>query len=128
MEAIHTFVTEVLSYLVYTFKATYDKSFQIEFSSYTHIHIYIERIEMGDKRTGASTTGNALQCRSLYLCISSLVEEAAHSAQYGSTLKKRIFYAIINYQVYIALTIAKLWVVKLIVSHTIFIFNYWKRL
>ena len=33
MSFVHTFVTEVLTYLIYTFKTTYDQSFQIKFRS-----------------------------------------------------------------------------------------------
>ena len=33
MGFVHTLVTEVLTYLIYTFKTTYDQSFQIKFRS-----------------------------------------------------------------------------------------------
>ena len=52
MSLVHAFVTEVLAHLIDTLETTYDEALQVELSGNTHIHILIERIEVGDERTG----------------------------------------------------------------------------
>ena len=123
MEAVHTLVAEVLAYLIDAFKSAHDESLQIELGGDTHVHIYIERIEVGDKRTGAGTAGNALQRGGLYLSIASLVEEAAHGAQHGGTFEEGILHTVVDHEVHIALTIAQLGVLKLVVGHTVLILH-----
>ena len=74
MVTVHTLVTEVLTDLIDTFEATHDEALQVELGGDTHIHILIEGIEMGDERTGRGATGNHLQGRSLYLGITSFIQ------------------------------------------------------
>ena len=40
--SVHSLVTEVLSYFVYTFKTTYDESFQIKFRCDAKVEVYIQ--------------------------------------------------------------------------------------
>ena len=42
MVLVHTFITEVLTDFVYTFKTTYDESFQIKLCCNTQIEIHIQ--------------------------------------------------------------------------------------
>ena len=121
MVTVHTLVTEVLANLINTLKTTYDKALQIKLSSDTHIHILIERIEVSDEWAGRSTTSDTLESRSLHLCITSVVENAAECTENCSTLQESILYAIVDDEVNIALTIAQLRVVELVVSNTIHI-------
>ena len=74
MVAVHTLVAEVLANLIDTLETAHDEALQIQFGGDTHIHILIEGIEMGDKRTGRSASCNHLQGRGLYLSVASLVE------------------------------------------------------
>ena len=85
-------------------------------------------IKVGDEWASRSTTGNSLECRCFYLCVSCVVQYLANGAQYCCTLKECIFHAVVDNQVNIALTIAKFRIVELVVSHTILVFHYWKWL
>ena len=120
---VHTLVAEVLADFINTLETTYDEALQVELGSDTHVHILVERIEVGDEWTGRSTTGNALKGRSLYLCITSVVEYAAQSAEHGSTLQEGFLYAIINDEVNVALAVTQLWIVELVVSHAILVLH-----
>ena len=128
MVAVHTLIAEVLANLIDTLETTYNEALQIKLGSNTHVHILIECVEVGDEWAGRSTTGNALQGRSLYLCIASVVEYAAQSAQYGCTLQEGILHAIVYDEVNIALTVTQLWIVELVVSYTILVFHDWEWL
>ena len=123
MVAVHTLIAEVLADFINTLETTYDEALQVELSSDTHVHILIERIEVGDEWAGRSTTGNALQGRCLYLCITCVVEYAAECAEYGSTLQEGLLYAIINDEVNVALAVTQLWIIELVVSHAILILH-----
>jgi predicted acyltransferase len=118
----------VVAMLAITLETTYDEALQIKLGSDTHIHILVECVEVGDEWAGRSTTGNALQGRSLYLCIASVVEYAAQSAQYGSTLQEGILHAIVYDEVNIALTVTQLRIVELVVSYTILVLHDWEWL
>ena len=50
--AVHTLVAEVLANLIHTLETTYDEALQIQLGGDTHVHILIERIEVGDEWTG----------------------------------------------------------------------------
>ena len=126
--AVHTLIAEVLANFIDTLETTYDEAFQIKLGSDTHVHILVECVEVGDEWAGRSTTGNALQGRSLYLCIASVVEYAAQSAQYGSTLQEGFLHAIVYDEVNIALTVTQLWIVELVVSYTILVLYDWEWL
>ncbi len=127
MVAVHSLIAEVLAYLVNTLEAAHDEALQVELGGDTHVHILIERIEVGDERTGRGTAGNHLQGRSLHLGIAGLIEHAAHGAQHGGTLQEGIFHTLVHHQVDIALAVAQLGVVELVVSHAILIFHDRKR-
>ena len=120
---VHTLVAEVLAHLVDTLEATYDEALQVKLSGDTHVHILVERIEVGDEWAGRSTTSDVLQNRSVHLRISGVVKNATQGADDGGTLQEGIFHTLVDYQVNIALTIAQLGVVELVVSHTVLVFH-----
>ena len=128
MVAVHTLIAEVLANLIDTLETTNDEALQIKLGSNTHVHILVECVEVGDEWAGRSTTGNALQGRSLYLCIASVVEYVAQSAQYGCTLQEGILHAIVYDEVNIALTVTQLRIVELVVSYTILVLHDWEWL
>ena len=123
MSLVHTLVAEVLTHLIDSLEASYDEALQIELSSDTHVHILIQRIEVGDKRTGRGTTGNVLQDGGVNLRITCTIENATQRADDGGTLQEGLLHALVHHQVDIALAITKLRIVELIVSHTVLIFH-----
>ena len=128
MVLVHTLISEVFTDFVYTIETAYDKTLQIKLGSDTHVHIDVERIKMSDEWTGTGTTGDRLQDRGLNLCVALSIEEGTHGAKYNSTLEESILYTIVNHEVYITLACAHLWVVKFVISDTIFIFYDWEWL
>ena len=60
MGAVHTLVTEILSYLIYALKAAYYKTLQIKLRSDTAVEVYIKGIMMGYERACACTSGDWL--------------------------------------------------------------------
>ena len=123
MVAVHTFVAEVLAYLIDTLETAHDQALQIEFSSDTHIHILIQGIEMRDERTGGSTACNHLQGRRLNLSITSFIKHLAEGADDGSTLQESVLHTVVYHQVDIALAIAQLRIVEFIIGHTVLVFH-----
>ena len=128
MVTVHALVTEVFADLVDTLEAAYDESLQIKLGRDTHVHVGVERVEMGDERTCAGTACNGLQCGCLHLRVASLVEHAAQGAQHGSTLEEGVFHAVIDDEVDITLAVAQLGIIKLVVCHAVLILNDRQRL
>ena len=128
MEAVHALVAEVLSDFIDTFKSSDNQPLQVKLRGDTHIHIDVERIEMGDERTRARTAGNALQRRCLHFRISRLVEEAAHRAQDGCTLEESILHAVVYDEVYITLAVTLLGIFKLVVCLAVLVLDDRQRL
>ena len=123
METVHTLVTEVLTDFINTLETTNNQTLQIKLCCDTHVHINVEGIKMGDKWTCTCTTSNTLQGWSFNLSITSLIEELAHSAQYGCTLQESIFHTFVHNEVNITLTITLLWIFELIVYLAVLILN-----
>ena len=121
--AVHTLVAEVLANLIYTLETTYDEALQIKLGSDTHVHILIQCVEVGDEWTSGCSTGDALEGRGLYLCVTSFVEYLSQCAEYGSTLKEGVLHAIIDDEVNVALAVTQLWIIELVVSHAILILH-----
>ena len=127
MSTVHTFITEVLSDFVYTFKSTYDQTFQVKFAGNTHIQRNIKCIMVSNERTCRSSSGDRLQDRSFNFDVSFRIEILTHRVIYLIAFQEYIFYSIVYYQVYVALAVTEFWIIEFIVSYTIFIFYDRKR-
>ena len=103
--AVHTFVAEVTAYLIHALETAHDESFQIQLSRDTQIHIYVQRVMMGDERTGTRATGYLLQDRCLHLRVTRLVEYLTHRADDGRTLEESVLHALVNDEIDITLTV-----------------------
>ena len=123
MGLVHTLVAEVLAHLIDTLETTNNQSLQVELGSDAHVHILIERIEMGDEWAGTGTSCDILQDRRVDLGITGIVKNATQRADDGGTLEECIFDTLVNHQVNIALAIAKFWIVEFVISHTILILH-----
>ena len=121
--AVHTFVAEVTADLVHALKSAYDEALEVELRRDTQVHIYVERVMMRDERTRTRTAGYLLQDRCLDLGITRLVKDLTHGAQDGRTFEEGVLHALVHHEVYIALTIALLRVIKAVVGHTVFVFD-----
>ena len=122
MVAVHALVAEVLANLVDTLEAAHDEALEIELGGDAHVHVLVERIEMGDERTGTGTTGNRLQRGGLHLGVAGLVEHAAHGAYHRGTLQEGLLHTLVHHEVDIALAVAQFGVVELVVGHSVLVF------
>ena len=120
-------VAEVLADLIDALKAAHDEPLEIEFGGDAHIHVLIQRIEMGDERTRTGTSGDGLQGRGFHLSVSGFVENTAHGADDGGPLDEGILYAFVDDEVDIALAVAQLRILKLVVGNAVFVFDDGKR-
>ena len=127
MRSVHSFVTEVFTNLVNTFKTANDKSFEIKLGGDAQIHFLVKCVEVCDKGACSCSACNALQRGSFHLGIASFVEELAHGAYYLSTFQECFFDTFIYNEVYITLTETQFRVVELIISHPIFVLHDGKR-
>jgi hypothetical protein len=57
------FVTEVTVDFEHTFEAAHNQTLQIQFRRDTQVHIHIQRVVMGDERTGRRAAGDHLHHR-----------------------------------------------------------------
>ena len=123
MITIHTFVAEVTTDLIHTFKTTYNKALQVQLRRDTQVHIYVQRVMMRDERTSRSTTGYLLQNRCLHFRVTCLVKYLTHRTQDSCTFEECILHAFIHYQVHITLTITLLRIIESVVCHTVFVLH-----
>ena len=128
MGLVHSFVAEVLAHLIDTLKATDDEALQVELSSNTHVHVLVERIEVGDERTGTGTACNVLQDWGVNFRVAGIVQNATQGTNNGCTLQEGVLHTIIDHQIDITLTVTQLRIVKLVVGHTVLVLHDGQRL
>ena len=121
--SVHTFVTEVTADLIHTLQAAYDQALEVQFGRDTQIHIYVERVMMGNERTGTRTACYLLQDRGLHLRVARFIEYLTHGAQDRRAFEERIFDTLIHHQVHITLAVTLLGVVESVVGYTVFVFD-----
>ena len=103
----NTFVTEVTVDLEYPFKAADHQPFQIQLRRDAQIHIQIERIMMGDKRTRGSAAGDHLHHRGFHFHKAARNHELTHGGEDLRTHLEGVARLFVGNQIQIALTIAR---------------------
>ena len=121
--AIHTFVAEVTSDLIHSLKSANDQALEVEFGSYTEVHIHVERVMVRDERSCTCSACYGLQNRRFDLGVSGFVKHLAHGTQDSGALEERIFNAIVDDQIDVTLTIALLGIVESVVCHTVLVLD-----
>ena len=112
MGLVHALVAEVLAHLVDTLEASDDETLQIELCRYAHVHVLVERVEVGYERACARSACYVLQYRCVHLSVSGIVEDAAHGAYYLRALQESLLHAVVDDEVDITLAVAQLRVVE----------------
>ena len=107
VRAVHTFVTEILTDFVDTFKATHNETLEIKFCRNTAIHLLTQSVEVRDEGTRRSTARDVLECGSFYLSVARLIQDATHSSDHLCTLVESFLDVRIDNQVNIATAIAQ---------------------
>ena len=123
MVLVHTLVTEVLAYFIYTFESAHNQSLQVKLGGDTQVEVHIQRVMVGDERTGACSTGDGLKNRRLHFRVAGFIQHSTHGLDDGGTLQEFFFHAVVYDKVYITLTVAQFGVLERVVSHTILIFH-----
>lgn len=128
VRTVHTFVAEVLADFVHTFETAYDEAFQIELCCNTQIQVDIERVVVGDERTGTCSSGDRLQDGSLDFGITGFVEHGTHGRYYFGAFQECFLHTVVHDEVDIALAITQFGVFERVVGYSIFIFYDRQRL
>ena len=112
MGAVHAFIAEVLSNFIDTLESTHNQTFQIKLSGDAHVHVDVQRVEVGDERTGARTAGDGLKGRGLHLCVAILIENLSQCADHSGAFQENVLHAFVHNQIDVALTVTQLWVIE----------------
>ena len=112
MGSIHALVAEYAAYLIYPLKASHYAHLQMQLGSYTHVHIYIQRIVVGYKGPRGGAGSGSIEYGGFYLYKALIVEPAAHLGYYYAALYEGIADLGVHDKVYEALTVAKLGVLE----------------
>ena len=112
---VHAFVTEQTTNLVHPIKAADDAALQIQLGGNTQVQIHIQRIVMGDKGTGGSTTLNDIQNGGIHFQIAQLIKITTDSGDGLGTLDKSLAHLGIDDQIHVALTVAGVHILQAVV-------------
>ena len=99
VRSVHTLVAEKAAYLIHPFKPADYAPFKVQLGRYAQVHVYIQRIVVGDEGPCAGSAGCGIEHGSLYLYKVKLVEPAAYLGLYLSPFDKRVPDLRINYKV-----------------------------
>ena len=125
---VHPFVAEVFGKFIDPFKTTYDEAFEVELIGNAEVQWDVERIVVGDERTGRGTPRDGLEDWGFHLHISCVVEDATHGRNDFVALAENLFHAGVYHEVDIALAVADFRIGELIVDVSVGIFFHdWKR-
>ena len=108
MRAVHTLVAEVLAELVHAVESADDQLLEVKLRGDAQVEVDVERVVVGDERTGRSAAGNRLQDRSLDLDVAFRVEELAHRGHDLGAAHERVLHLRVDDQVEIPLAVAHL--------------------
>ena len=99
MTGVHSLVAELSAYFVNLFKAADNTPFQMKLRRYTHIHIYIEGIVMGDKRSGVRSACQGIEHGRFHLDKSLFIQNFPYGGNYLAALYEHLFDFGIDYKV-----------------------------
>ncbi|SBM29952.1 Uncharacterised protein [Klebsiella oxytoca] len=102
-----TFVTEVTVDFEHALEAANHQTLQVQFRRDAQVHIQIQRVVMGDERTGGSATGDHLHHRGFHFHKAAADHELADAGQDLRTHFKGVARFIVGDQIQVALTIAR---------------------
>ena len=123
MVAVHTFIAEVLAYLIHTLEATDNKPLKIKFRSYPAIEVYVKSVMMGNERTRTCTARYRLQDWGLNLSVAGFVQDGPEGADDLGTLKESLLDSVIDHQINISLAITQVGIIELVVCHSVLVLD-----
>ena len=102
---VHALIAEDASDLIDALHTAHDQTLQRQLGGDAHIHINVQRIVMGDERTGSGTAGNGIEHRGFHFDIAHIVQIAAHELDELGTGDEGLLHIGVHHQVQIALTV-----------------------
>ena len=99
------FITEVTVNFEHTFEAAHNQTLQRQLRRDTQVHIHIQRVVMGDERTGRRAAGDHLHHRGFDFHKAAAHHELAHRREDLRTDFKRASGCVIGDQIQVALTV-----------------------
>ena len=102
---VHAFVAEDAADLIHPLHAADDESLQRQLGGDSHIHVDIERVVMGDERTGRSAAGDGVEDRGLDFDVPGIIHGLADAGDDLRTLDERVLDVRVHDEVNVALTV-----------------------
>ena len=102
---VHAFVAEDAADLIHPLHAADDESLQRQLGGDAHVHVDVERIVMGDERTGSRAAGDGVEDRSLDFDVTRVIHRLADAGDDLGTLDERVLDVGVDDEVDVALTI-----------------------
>ena len=119
MGLVHAFVAEVFSELINPVVAAHDKSFEVKLIGDTHVQGNIQRVVVGDERTGRRAARNRLQDGRFHLQAAGCVEVFAHGGDDLRPFDEHLFHLRVHNQVHIPLAVAQFRIGKAVVDGSV---------
>ena len=94
--------------LIDTLEAADDEALEVEFVGDAHVHVHVQRVVVGDERTGRRAARNRLEDRRFHLEAAGLVEGLAHRRDDLGALDEGLLDLRVHDQVHIALAVPEL--------------------
>ena len=116
MGAVHALIAKVFRKFIHPIKAAHNESFEVEFIGNAQIQRNVQRIVVGDKRTGRGPSRNGLQNGCFHLEIAFLVEKCAYGLSDFGAFNEGVFDLRIDDQIDIALAVAQFGIIEFVVD------------
>ena len=105
MLRVHAFVAEDTADLIDPLHAADDESLQRQLGGDAHVHVDVERIVVGDERTGSRAAGDGVEDRSLDFDVTRVIHRLADAGDDLGTLDERVLDVRVDDEVDVALTV-----------------------
>ena len=102
---VHAFVAEDTADLIDPLHAADDESLQRQLGGDAHVHVDVERIVVGDERTGSRAAGDGVEDRSLDFDVTRVIHRLADAGDDLGTLDERVLDVRVDDEVDVALTV-----------------------
>ena len=107
MRSVHALVAEKAAYFINPFKSANYAALEMQLGSYTHVHIYIQRIVVRYERPCARAGGGGVEHGGLDLYKVKLVQPPAYLGLYLGALYEGVSHLGIYYKVNAALAVSQ---------------------
>ena len=107
MFGIHTLVAELPAYFVHLFKPAHDKPFEVKLGGYAHVHVYVQRVVVSDKRAGVGASRYGVENGRFHFEKAALVKVLPDGFYYFGAQNEGALDVGIGDKIYVTLTVAR---------------------